>query len=127
MESESIDTIYDDRCMCSECSCNCEKYPDKQSICLCPECSCQCLKDSTPEISHEVDIKQEEEKEVEIIPMNEPAPIKEYEIIPCDCFLNRSTDLFPSQTIDMKAVFHSLELDNPTEYRQQILEHISFN
>jgi hypothetical protein len=86
--------------------------------------------DDQPEISHEIDTKQEEE--VEIIPMDQTEPIKEDEIMPCNCFLNQSAGPFPlslenPSQIDIKKVFHSLELDDPVQYRQQVLEHISFN
>lgn len=41
----SVTDMYDDRCICSECSCSCEKYLSDESVCLCSKCSCKCLKD----------------------------------------------------------------------------------
>ncbi|CAF1055630.1 unnamed protein product, partial [Rotaria sordida] len=43
--SSSLKDIYDNRCICSVCSCNCEKYENNESICICSQCSCKCLKD----------------------------------------------------------------------------------
>lgn len=122
--------------MCSKCSCSCEKYSDDQSICLCSQCSCQCLKDFSSEdqleiIENEINTKEEE---AEIPPTHQIASIKENEIIPCDCFLNQSIEPFPlslenpsqsSKKIDIKTVYNSFELDDPTQYRQQILQHNS--
>ncbi|CAF4398062.1 unnamed protein product, partial [Rotaria sp. Silwood2] len=43
--TSSLKEIYDDRCICSDCTCNCEKYENDESICICSQCSCECLKD----------------------------------------------------------------------------------
>ncbi|CAF0727356.1 unnamed protein product [Rotaria sp. Silwood1] len=43
--TSSLKDIYDDRCICSDCSCNCEKYGHHESKCICSQCSCTCLKD----------------------------------------------------------------------------------
>jgi hypothetical protein len=111
--------------MCSECSCSCEKYPDDQSICLCPERLKDFPSEDQPEMSHEI---VENEEEAEILPNDQIATVKENEIMICDCFLNPLPLENLSQSskkIDIKTVFNSLELDDPTLFRQQILKHNS--
>ena len=129
--------------MCSECSCSCDKYSDDQSVCLCPQCSCQCLKESPTEdqaeiidetIEEEINIedKAEEEEGVPALPTDQTAVIKETEIMPCNCFLNQSSGSFPSSLENppqssknhaVQSILHSLELDDPSQYRHQILHH----
>ena len=53
--SLDIDEEKDERCICSECSCPCEKnLEEQQSICICSQCSCQCLKELSNEKTTEV-------------------------------------------------------------------------
>jgi len=95
-----IDSSYDDRCICSECSCTCEKYQDDKSICLCSQCSCKCLKDFSNENQDPIeDIREIEEKnsenqinikeELKLISTEQIPIIEQNEIIISDCFINR--------------------------------------
>ncbi|CAF1225052.1 unnamed protein product, partial [Didymodactylos carnosus] len=46
---------YDTMCLCSDCSCECEKYINDgsdDSLCICSECSCKCLKKCSREFSN---------------------------------------------------------------------------
>jgi len=135
LSNTQIDSSYDDRCMCSECSCTCEKYQDKISICLCSQCSCKCLKDFSnenseiiiediPEISH-----QNSENDINIIEeiqsiSTEQNPIKQNQIMISDCFINRidrwthQFDICPSSKTNN---IDTIELDDPTLFRQRIL------
>lgn len=123
--------------MCSQCSCDCEKEYDEQSICLCSRCSCQCLKDpleSIENLSQEDEVNQiiSQVEEAPVIPIDRPSIISktpENETMICECFLNqldqwtKQFDLFPwTEVKDPRRIFNSLELDDPIVFRQMLFD-----
>ncbi len=128
-------------CLCSQCSCQCLKdFQNEKNEETIEDISEMSQKNSEYEISTP--------EESPLIPLDQKAiieEIEENEIIISDCFLNQTDrwtqqfDVFPSiekqkfcfpltisqssQGNDMNTIFHSLELDDPTEFRQQILNH----
>jgi hypothetical protein len=99
--SASLNPSYDDRCICSKCSCDCEKYPTDESNCLCSQCSCKCLQEDSDEkiefnnqsnhLTNELNINQE----FQIMPTENISLVEEIEgndkeeIMISDCFSNR--------------------------------------
>ncbi|CAF1025422.1 unnamed protein product [Adineta steineri] len=143
-DSTLPDHTNDDQCISNDF----EEYPIDESICLCSQYSCECLKDNqneiqdsssnillnnqSDELTNETNIQQESK-----IISNDSIPIVAEEIILSDCFINqndqwtRQFDLFqkthPSLSEQNNKLSDSmnctnLDLDDPTAFRQQILD-----
>ncbi|CAF3491209.1 unnamed protein product [Rotaria socialis] len=118
--SSLLKDIYDDHCLCSDCSCDCEKYPSDESMCACSQCACKCLKDvqnenqdtiedTTEVCEHNILVLHQEtnlqdhlinetnaNEEIQLTTTNQIPILKEIQqneedkILISDCFMNRA-------------------------------------